>query len=171
MFTLIAKIFKLLNSETDPRQIALAISLALIPALTPIFSIHNLLVLLAIALFRVNMMAFILALIIFKPVGFVLSPLTNMIGYITLTIASMEPLWATMYNNAAMKLTNFNNTHLMGGLVLSLVLFVPLYIISTKLIIKYREKFMTRFNSLQIVQIIKASKIYSIYSSIKGVVN
>lgn len=168
MFTFIAKIFKLLNSETDPRQIALAVSLALIPALTPIFSIHNLLVLFIMAIFRVNMMAFILALIIFKPLGFILSPLTNMIGYATLTSDSLEPLWTAMYNIAAMKLTNFNNTHLMGGLLLSLILFIPLYIVFTKLIVKYREKFMDKINSLKVVQIIKASKIYSIYSSLKG---
>ncbi len=168
MFTFIAKIFKLLNSETDPRQIALAISLALIPALTPVFSIHNLLILLIIALFRVNMMSFILAFIIFKPLSFILSPLTNMIGYATLTSAALEPLWTTMYNIDAVKLTNFNNTHLMGGLVLSLVLFVPLYFIFKKLIIKYREKFMEGLNKLKIVQIIKASKVYSIYTSLKG---
>lgn len=168
MLTIIAKLFKLLNSETDPRQIALAICLALIVALTPIFSIHNLLVLLVVALFRVNMMAFIVAIIAFKPLGFILSPLTNSIGYTTLTNASLEPLWTSLYNVSAIKLTNFNNTHLMGGLVLSLILFIPLYFILKKLIIKYREKFMENFNKLKIVQIIKASKVYSIYKSMQG---
>lgn len=168
MLTLIAKFFKLLNSEVDPRQIALAIALALIPALTPIFSLHNILILFAIAILRVNLMAFIVALMVFKPLGFVLSPLTNIVGFTVLTNAGLEPIFTTMYNIAIFKLSNFNNTHLMGGLIISIVLFIPIYFIATKLINSYRDKFLEKVNQYKIVQFIKASKFYSIYTSLKG---
>jgi len=44
MITIIAKILKALNSETDPAQIGLAVSFSLIAGLTPTLSLHNLVV-------------------------------------------------------------------------------------------------------------------------------
>ena len=54
MIELIANIFKVLNSETEPRQISLAACLAMIAGLTPLARPHNLLVLLLVLLLRVT---------------------------------------------------------------------------------------------------------------------
>src|SRR5690554_7697902 len=62
MLSVLAKLLKALNSDASPSQISLAVSLALIIALTPFFSWHNAIVLLIALVVRVNLSAFLLAL-------------------------------------------------------------------------------------------------------------
>ena len=60
MLRTIAKLLKVLNSETEPGQISLGFCFALVAGLTPIWSLHNVFVLLLVLLLRVNLSAFLL---------------------------------------------------------------------------------------------------------------
>jgi uncharacterized protein (TIGR03546 family) len=55
MINRVAKLMKVLNSETDPAQISLAVCFAMIIGLTPLYSLHNLLFLFIVLLLRVNL--------------------------------------------------------------------------------------------------------------------
>lgn len=167
MTSFIAKLLKVLNSETDPSQISLAFCLSMIMGFTPLFSLHNIIILLVTLLLRVNLTSFILGLAVFSGLSYLLDPLFHIIGLSILTAAPLEGLWTTLYNTTIFRLAHFNNTILMGSLITSLVLFIPLFLILNILIRKYREHFLAYVEKSKIMQLFKATKIYKAYQSIQ----
>ncbi len=166
MLTILAKIFKTLNSETEPFQISLALSFAMIAGLTPLWSLHNILVLLLVLILRINLTTFMLGWLGFSGVAYVLDPLFHVFGLHILTNNSLHGLWTALYNSPLWRLSNYNNSILMGSLVISLGLFVPLFFLSNLVISKYREHILAWVMKSRIVQVLKASKFYSIYQSV-----
>jgi uncharacterized protein (TIGR03546 family) len=172
MIQQIIGLIRIIHSETDPRQISLGFALGMIPGLTPLTSLHNLLVLLAILFFRVNIGAAMLSWGVFKILAYALDPLFHQIGLFLLTgVAFLQGLWTTLYNAPLVPYTRFNNSIVMGSLVFSLFAFYPVYWGGWFMVVKYRETWMERFNRLRIVQVFRASdlyKWYSRYSKLKG---
>ena len=166
MLTIIAKIFKTLNSETDPFQISLALCFSMIAGLTPLWSLHNIVVLLLTLILRVNLATFLLGWAGFSGIAYLLDPLFHILGLHILTNNALQGLWTSLYNSTLWRLSNFNNSILMGSLVISLVLFVPLYFLSKLVVDKYREHILSWVMKSRIVQALKASKLYSVYQSI-----
>ena len=166
MLTILAKILKILNSETEPFQISLALCFALVAGFTPLWSLHNILVLLLVLVLRVNLATFALAWLGFSGIAYLLDPLFHRFGYTILTAASLQSLWTTLYNSTVWRLTHFNNSLLMGSLVISIILFVPLFLISTLIIKKYREHILAWVMKTRMMQALKASKFYHLYQSV-----
>lgn len=166
MLTMLAKLLKALNSESAPGQVALAFSLALIVGLTPLFSLHNLLVLLLAFIVRINLSAFFVAVAFFSGLAFFIDPLSLSLGESLLHNSALEATWTSLYQSDFWRLTAFNNTLVLGGIVIALVAFIPLFIISRLLIVMYREKLLSWFEKLKIVQVLKASKFYNLYRSL-----
>jgi len=172
MLNLLARLLKVLNSESEPGQISLAFCLAMIAGLTPFFSLHNLIILLLVLILRVNLSAFLLGLILFSGIAYIIDPLFHKIGYSVLLSEGLKDTWTTFYNNPYMRLTRFNNTILMGSLVFSVLLFIPLYFLSNFLILKYRSHVLEVVRKSKIMQFFKATKFYKIYekvSSLRGI--
>jgi uncharacterized protein (TIGR03546 family) len=162
----ILKLIKVMNSETDPLQIGLGLCLGLVAGLTPLASLHNLVVLLLVMLLRVNISSFITATLFFSGVAWAIDPLMSRIGLALLSADALEGLWTALYNITVMRLARFNNSIVMGSLVLSLALFVPVLFASIFLIRQYRENVMSFVNRLKAVQALKASKFYRMYDSL-----
>jgi len=165
MIEAIAKLLKVLNSETDPAQISLAVCLAMVAGLTPFYSLHNLLVLLLVFLLRVNVSAFILGFLVFSGAAFLLDPLFHKLGLWVLTLPAFEGIWTALYGQLLWRIEGFNNTIVMGSILVSLLLLVPLFLCLNVLIRKYRQHILERLRKLKIVKILKASKFYEIYES------
>ena len=136
------KLLQVISSETEPGQISLGFAFALIAGFTPLISLHNVLVLFLILILRVNLSAFFLGLAVFSGVAYLLDPVFHRIGLAVLTAGPLEGLWTTLYNSTPWRLEQFNNSIVMGSLIVSLLLFVPLYLVSNRLILKYREHFL-----------------------------
>ncbi|MBU0729054.1 MAG: TIGR03546 family protein [Proteobacteria bacterium] len=168
MLTLIAKLLKIINSESDPGQISLAFCLAMIAGFTPLLSLHNLLILLLILILRVNLSAFILGLGVFSCFAYLLDPLFHEIGQAFLTFPALEGFFTILYGITLMRLFAYNNTLVFGSLLLALILFVPLYFVFNALIIRYRETLLAWVQQTKMMLIFKASKVYSIYQSLSG---
>lgn len=168
MLTLLAKFLKLLNSETDPGQISLAFCLAMVAGFTPLMSLHNLLVLFLVLILRVNVGAFTLALGIFTVLAFALDPLFDQIGFAALTMKSLEAFWTDLYNVTLWRVEHFNNTIVMGSLIVSVALFFPAFFLFNWLIVKYRETFLDWLKKTKIAQAIKASSFWGIYEKVQG---
>jgi uncharacterized protein (TIGR03546 family) len=168
MLRAVAKILKVINSETDPGQISLAVSFSLITGFTPIMSPHNLVVLLVVLLLRVNLSTFILGTVLFSGVAYVLDPLFSWVGLSILTAAPLEGLWTALYNTTFFRLARFNNSMVMGSLLLSLLLFVPTFFLSNLAIRRYREHVLEWVRKSRVMQAFTASKFYSMYQSVSG---
>ncbi len=166
MIDMIAKLLKILNSDAEPGQISIAFCFAMIAGLTPLYSLHNLFVLLIVLLFRVNLSGFILGWAIFSGCAYLLDPVFHRLGYAVLTMSSLEALWTFFYNIVLLRLENFNNTVVMGSFIISILLFLPLYFLLNFLIQKYRTHFIGWIQKTRIAQIIKASKIYAAYQGL-----
>ena len=161
----IISLIRMMHSETDPRQISLGFALGMIPGFTPLTSPHNLLVLLAILFFRVNIGAAMLSWGVFKILAYALDPLFHQIGLFLLTqITFLQGLWTTLYNAPLVPYTRFNNTVLIGSLIFSLLAFYLVYWGGKVMISKYRETLRERLNRLKIVQVFRSSSIYKWYS-------
>lgn len=168
MIELIAKTLKVLNSETDPAQISLAFCLAMVMALTPLFSVHNLLVLFAVLVLRVNLATFSVAWIALSAVAYALDPLFHRIGLAVLTADGLTQMWTALYNTAWFRPARLNNTIVMGSLLVSIVVFIPAFFIVRMLVVKYRERWLGWVRKTRLMKLFKASKVYAAYQTLAG---
>jgi uncharacterized protein (TIGR03546 family) len=168
MIELIANLIKILNSETQPRQISLGVCFAMLAGLTPLWRPHNLLVMLLVLVLRVNLSAFLLAWGVFSAIAYLLDPLFNSLGLAILKADALQGLWTSMYNHAWFPLTQFNHSITMGSLVFALVLFIPLLLLGNFIINNYREHILAWVRKTRLAQMIKASEIYSTYQSLRS---
>ena len=168
MIKMIAKFLKVLNSETEPGQISMAFCLAMILGLTPLMSIHNLVVILLMLVVRVNLSACILGWLFFSGIAYILDPLFNLIGLAVLTTKGIEGLWTSLYNITLFRLAKFNNSIVMGSFLFSLIFFIPLYLLSNRGIRKYRVYVLEWVQKTRIMKAFKANKLYKAYQAVSG---
>jgi uncharacterized protein (TIGR03546 family) len=140
MLSLLAKFFKILNSDASPGQIALGFSFALFVGLTPFFSLHNLIILMLVCFFRVNLSAFFLSSAVFALLAFSVDPMSIAIGESLLVDPDLVQSWTQLYQSDVWRAFKFNHTLLLGSVVMSLILFLPTLIITRILIGLYRTK-------------------------------
>ena len=168
MLEMIAKTLKVLNSETEPGQISLAFCLAMVMAFTPLFSPHNLIVLLLVLILRVNLSTFGVSWAALSTAAFGLDPLFHAVGLSLLKAKALEGIWTILYNTTWFRMDHLNNTIVMGSLCIALVLFIPVYFILNWLIRRYREHILEWVNKTPIMRTLKASKLYEFYQTAKG---
>lgn len=168
MITLLARLFKVLNSEASPGQISAALCLAMFFAFMPFLTLQHFLILLLALVLRVNLSGFILGWLVFSILSFLLDPLFHKLGLVLLSAGSLEAVWSLLYDSGFWRLTRFNNSIVMGGFATALVLALPLYFLANALIRRYREHFMAWLEKTRIAQIVKGSRIYSAYKTVSG---
>ena len=165
MIRAIIKLLRVLNSEAAPAQIGLALAFALIPGLTPLWSLHNLAVLLLALVLRVNLSAFLLGTAFFSGLAYLLDPLFHRVGLAVLTAPSLEGVLTALYNSTLWRIERFNNSIVMGSLLVSLALFVPTVLTLNWAIRQYRARVLARVKRLRVVQALMATKFYQMYRS------
>jgi len=168
MIQLVAKVLKILNSETNPGQISLALCFAMVAGLGPFVSLPNLLILFGVLILRVNLSTFLLGLAAFSGIAYILDPLFHRLGLAFLTAESLQGLWTTLYNSTFWRFTRFNNSIFMGSLLFSLALFVPLYLLANILIRQYRARVLEWIRKTRIMHAFTASRFFSMYQSASG---
>jgi uncharacterized protein (TIGR03546 family) len=165
---LLAKFLKVLNSNAEPLEISLGLCLAMIAGLTPLMSLHNLVVLFAVLVLKVNLSAFLLGLGLFSGIAYALDPLFHRIGLAVLTAPSLGNLWTSLYNSTLWRLEHFNNSIVMGSLLTSLALFVPFVLLGNMLIRRYRAHVLGWVMKSRFMQMMAASSFYRLYQSVSG---
>lgn len=165
---LIKKLFKALNADASPSEIAGGVVLGAIIGLTPVFALHNLLVFILIIILRVNISAAVFSTVLFGIIGLGVDPLAHIIGEKLLLAPGLNNLWTALYNMPVAPLTRFNNTVVLGSLIISLILLIPIFIFSKKFVVVYREKLQEKIQKFKIVKLLKASRIYKIYTRFKA---
>jgi uncharacterized protein (TIGR03546 family) len=140
----------------------------MIAGLTPLLSLHNLLVLLLVFILRVNFAAFFLGLAVFTGIAYLLDPLFHLLGLAVLTAPLLEGLWTSLYQSVWWRLEYFNNSIVMGSLVFSVGLFIPVLLLSNLLIRRYRQHVLAWVQKTKIMQMFKASKLYATYQTLSA---
>ncbi|HEY6010931.1 MAG TPA: TIGR03546 family protein [Nitrospirota bacterium] len=166
MLSMIAKLLKVLNSEADPFQISVALGLSMITGFLPMFTPLNLVILLLVLVLRVNISSYLLGAAFFSGIAWFLDPLFHHIGFAVLTAGALEGPWTAFYNTVIGRLQKFNNSVVMGGVVFSLVFFLPLVLVMNMAIRRYRQHVLVWVKKSRLMQIITASKFYSLYEKL-----
>lgn len=168
MLGMLARLFKAMNSESGPWQIAWGFVLGMIIGLTPLWSMHNLIILFLAMSLRINFSGFILAWVFFSGVAYVFDPVADYIGEFLLEAQALQSLWIALYEMPVARLFQFNHTITLGSLAFAL-LFAPVWLlISYQLVVNYRQRVMAWFVKLKVVQALKGSKFWSMYEKVQG---
>ncbi len=156
--------FKLLNSDTGTNQLAAGLSCGFILGFAPFLSLQTLLVFSLVFFFRVQLGAAFLSAFFFKFAAYLFDPVSDLIGRNVLETESLHPLFVKMYNMPILPLTRFNNSIVMGSLVVSILLCPVLFFIFKALILKYRVTVVDRFKHTKLWKAFAATKLYNWYS-------
>jgi uncharacterized protein (TIGR03546 family) len=156
-------LIKTLNSETGTNQIAIGIVLGMFLGFTPAFSLQTILIFLCLFFFRIQMGAAFLSAFFFAIPAYLLDPVFHRLGMTLLEMESLRPLYTQLYNMPLVPMTRFNNSIVMGSGALALILSVPMFFLTQWLIVKYREKILTRFEKSPFWKAVKATSFYKWY--------
>lgn len=168
MIGLLARILKVLNSEIAPGQIGAAVALACIFGLTPLWTLHNLLVLLVVLVVRVNLTTFFVAWGLFTVLAFALDPVFDAVGHAVLTAGALQPLWSAFYGTDLGRLSDFNNTVVMGSLCVSLLAVPVLWYATVYLVRHYRAHMLEWIRRKRVYQLVRGTRLYHLYQSLSG---
>lgn len=165
LLKLLRSLVKTLHSDGTPGQIAAGVALGAALGLTPIANVHNVVVLLLLAILNVSFAAGLFAWAALVPVGFMLDPLFDRIGrWLLVDMQGLRPLWTAMDNIPGLALTNFNNSVVLGSVVLWLLLFVPVYFAARVGVVRYRATMGERVRQSRFYKALEASQLYNVYT-------
>lgn len=165
---LLAKLLKVLRSGDTPAQIAAGFILGMVIGLTPVLSLHNLVIVFLIIIFNVNISMAIFAFLLFSGFAWLLDPVFHSFGYFLLVdLTSLKGFYTTLYNIPIIALSRFNNTVVLGSLVSSILIMPVIYYLARNFVVVYRTRLEPRVNKLKVVQSLKASKVYGFYEKVR----
>ena len=160
---------QILRSGQTPRQIAGGFALGSIVGLMPFFTLQGLLLWLVILVIDVNLSAVLLSATLFTLIAYLFDPVFHSLGYLFLTdISALQALWTSLYNAPIAPLTRFNNTVVMGSLVCSLILFLPIYFGMKRFVLAYRAHVGAKIERWKTYQLISTSAPVRWYEKIKN---
>ena len=165
----IGGILKELNSKTNPKEIGVGAAFGAIIGLTPFWCLHNLVIVAIMMFINVSSGAAVVFTVIFSFVAFAFDPLANAVGYwLLVDVNALQPFWAKIYNMPFIPLSKFNNTLVLGSLVISLILFYPIYRLTIYGVNEYRARLKTKIEKIKFFQILKATKFVQWYLQVSG---
>lgn len=154
---------KLLNSDTGNVSLALGMTCGFILGMTPVLSLHSLLIFMILFFFRIQIGAALVMAFFFKFVAFLLDPIFHDVGSKVLEMDSLAPIFTKLYNMPLVPFTRFNNSIVMGSAVVTFILAPFVYLLSQYLIIKYRVTVLARFKTTKFWKAVEATKFYQWY--------
>jgi uncharacterized protein (TIGR03546 family) len=165
----IQSLFNTLHSEGTPGQVAAGLALGAFLGLTPLVSLHNLVIFALICLLNVSFGGAMLGWAIFTPLGFLLDPVFDAVGRrLLLDTPALTPLWTTLANTPVVPLTNFNNSVVLGSVICTTMAFLPLWFLGRWGVERYRATIGPRVTSSKLYRAITASKLYNAYQFFWG---
>ena len=156
-------LFKALNSDGTPGQVGMGMAIGLCFGLTPLLSLHNIVVMAIAMLTTVSIPGVFLGWAIATPLGFMLDPLFDRVGMALLMRDELAPFFTWVVNTPVVALSRLNNTIVLGSLVVWIVALVPAYVAFRVFVLRYREHIYAKVQQWKLVQILKTSKLYQVY--------
>lgn len=155
---------KALNSDGSPGQVAAGIALGAALGLTPIATVHNVLIVLLALVLNVSLAGFSLGWTLFIPAGFLLDPVFDAIGGALLGAPGLAAFWTKLANLPLVPYTNFNNSIVLGSLVCWVAAWLPIWFLARWAIVKYRATLYERLAKTRFFRAVKASGLAQVYA-------
>lgn len=165
LLKLLQSLVKTLHSDGTPGQVAAGMALGAALGLTPLMSLHNLVIVALVCVLNVSFGGAMLGWLLFVPVGFALDPVFDRIGgKLLLDTPALTPLWTSWYNTPAVPYTSFNNTVLIGSVVGWLVLTPVIFFAARYGVTRYRATLGARVRKSKFYRAVTTSKVYNVYT-------
>ncbi len=148
----IVKILKAINANQRPGEIAAAVAIAWHLALMPAGSGMWWLIFLISFFLRINSGVQAVALVVFNLFTFLFDPFLHSLGFALLSAPFLQDFWLGLWNTPPFAMLGFQNTLVLGGFMAGVLLWVPVFILSEKLVTAYREKFREAFTNHPLVK-------------------
>lgn len=130
MFSYIVKLLKSLNTNSHPGEIAHAVAIGVLLGFMPKNNVLWYLLFVFFLFVRMNRGAFLLTILIASLLARFFDPLFDSIGYVVLTFSPLKPTYAALLDVPFVAFTKFNNTIVAGSIVFSLIVYIPVYIMT-----------------------------------------
>lgn len=153
---LLKQIVVIFQTDISPNQVAWGFALGAILGLVPNMFM-KLVLFIVIMIFRVNVSSAFLAWAVYEILSFALDPLFDIVGFYILNIDSLNAFYTWLYNLPVVPFTKFNNTVVIGSLVVGIILIIPNMIIAKKLLVYYRTHLRDKVSKWKIVKILSAT--------------
>lgn len=161
---MVQSLVKALNSDGTPGQVAAGLALGAALGLTPLLSLHNLVIIAAIALLNVSVPGAMLGWLVAIPLGFLLDPAFDALGRsLLLGVPALEPVWVTVAGTPVLALTRLNNSVVLGSLVAWIALALPIFYAARFGVGRYRATLYPKVAQSKAFRAMKASKLYNVY--------
>ena len=158
---LLAKILQLLKEGASPRQIAGGFVLGFALGLIPGWPVQAFLLLILIAILNVNLTIAGAGAVLATLGAWVADPVLDRIGgWVLEDIGALRGVWTALFNWPPMTLTRFNNTVVMGSLVVGVIgalVWFPILVWAVK---QYRERFLAWANTWWITRFVTGSRLF-----------
>lgn len=143
-----------LAAQESPKQLAAGLALGVAAGLIPKSSLLAHLLLVVIAATQVNAGTGYLGAILVSAIARLFDPLLHPIGNALLSAGALRPLWTWLYNLPVAPWTEFNNTVVLGGLVVGAAAAYPVYLASLPAFEKYSETIGKRVRKWKVAQLL-----------------
>ena len=151
------------HGGTEPRHLAAGFALGAALGLVPKGNLFAASFFLLFFLFNVDKGMALLSAALFTAFGYALDSVAHGIGLALLKCEALRGLWTSLYDLPIVPLTRFNNTVVLGNLVLGVVLYFPLYYGFLRGIRLYDRHLRARVEALAIVKAIKQWDLFQTY--------
>lgn len=169
LLNFLAQIFNILRSAATPSQIAAGFVMGMVAGLTPSLFVLIVIIILFVVL-NVNISSGLLAMALFGFIGYLIDPFSNSIGYAVLVqVGFLRPLWTVLYDAPFVPLTGFNNTVVMGNLLMALVLLLPVYNTVKQGVIIYSLRYKKKIEQSTLFRYVQGWTVYQWYIQLKSI--
>ncbi|MBI2386754.1 MAG: TIGR03546 family protein [Elusimicrobia bacterium] len=152
-----------LHGGADPRHLAAGFALGAAIGLIPKGNLFAVVFLLLFFALRLNKGLALMSAFFFTPVGYAVDGLAHEIGLALLKAPALAGLWTALYDLPIVPLTRFNNTVVLGNLVLGLALFAPLHFFFLRFVTWYEANLAAEVERLKAVQWLKGLRWFQVY--------
>ena len=160
---ILAKLLRVLKDGATPAQIALGFVLGWAIGMIPGWPVQVWLLVLLLLVLQANLSMAFVGMAVAAALSWIFDPALDALGGAVLTAGPLQGLFTGLYNSPPWSLTRFNNTIVMGGMLVALVTGSALFPLVVRGVRWYRERLLARMNKWRLVQLLKSSRLYGWY--------
>jgi uncharacterized protein (TIGR03546 family) len=160
---ILAKLLRVLKDGATPAQIALGFVLGWAIGMIPGWPVQVWLLVLLLLVLQANLSMALVGMAVAAALSWIFDPALDALGGAVLTAGPLQGLFTGLYNSPPWGLTRFNNTIVMGGMLVALVTGSALFPLVVRGVRWYRERLLARMDKWRLVQVLKSSRLYGWY--------
>lgn len=150
MIKKIVSLFRILNSNSKPGEIANAFCLGILLGFVPKNNLLWYLLFVFFSFVRINKTVYFFITLLMSFVAPLADSFFDSFGYTILTNQSLSPVFANLLEVPFVGFTKFNNTIVCGALAFSLIIYIPLFVIIVVFVKLWRSKITVLWNNSRI---------------------